>query len=70
MNESEYRTRLWLVNREIAIRRYEYYELFTGNRVLAMKLSGYKATHPDRFSESLIGRMQFYIRAGQSQSSH
>ncbi len=68
MNESEYRNRLWLVNREIAVRRYEYYELITGNRILAMKLSGYKALHPERFSESMIERMQFYIRAGQNRN--
>ncbi len=52
------------MNREYASLRFEYYQLFIGNRVLAMKLFGYRSTLPEKFTNELIARMDFYINAG------
>jgi hypothetical protein len=64
LTEENLKKRLWNVNREYASLRFEYYQLFIGNRVLAMKLFGYRSTLPEKFTNELIARMDFYINAG------
>ena len=58
--------KLWSLNRQVASLRFKYYELFTTNRMLAMKLFGYRATEPVKFSDGLVKRMEFYVLAGRT----
>ena len=58
--------KLWSLNRQVASLRFKYYELFTTNRMLAMKLFGYRATDPVKFSDGLVKRMEFYVLAGRT----
>jgi hypothetical protein len=64
MNEEILKKELWNLDRELASLRFEYYELLTGNRTLAMKLFGYRSTYPEKFPIELTARMDFYLNAG------
>ena len=61
MTEHDMMVKLWSLNRQVASLRFKYYELFTTNRILAMKLFGYRATEPEKFSDGLVERMEFYV---------
>ena len=61
MTEHDTMVKLWSLNRQVASLRFKYYELFTTNRILAMKLFGYRATEPEKFSDGLVERMEFYV---------
>jgi hypothetical protein len=56
--------RLFSINKNIAALRFEYSEVLSDNKILAMKLYGYRATSPDKFPESLVMRMKFYLHSG------
>ena len=66
MTEHDTMVKLWSLNRQVASLRFKYYELFTTNRMLAMKLFGYRATEPVKFSDGLVKRMEFYVLAGRT----
>ena len=66
MTEHDTMVKLWSLNRQVAFLRFKYYELFTTNRMLAMKLFGYRATDPVKFSDGLVKRMEFYVLAGRT----
>ncbi len=66
MTEHDTMVKLWSLNRQVASLRFKYYELFTTNRMLAMKLFGYRATDPVKFSDGLVKRMEFYVLAGRT----
>jgi len=69
MTEDDTIVKLWSLNRQLASLRFKYYELFTNNRILAMKLFGYRATEPGKFPDELVKRMEFYVfRAGMTKS--
>jgi hypothetical protein len=64
MNDHDDKFKLWSLNRRIAALRFEYYEIFSTNRVLAAKLFGYRASFPEKFSDDLLKKMKFYLFAG------
>ncbi len=66
MTEHDTMVKLWSLNRQVASLRFKYYELFTTNRMLAMKLFGYRATEPVKFSDGLVKRMEFYVLGGRT----
>ena len=66
MTEHDTMVKLWSLNRQVASLRFKYYELFTTNRILAMKLFGYRATKPEKFSDGLVERMEFYVLDGRT----
>ena len=66
MTEHDTMVKLWSLNGQVASLRFKYYELFTTNRMLAMKLFGYRATEPVKFSDGLVKRMEFYVLDGRT----
>ena len=66
MTEHDTMVKLWSLNTQVASLRFKYYELFTTNRMLAMKLFGYRATEPVKFSDGLVERMEFYVLGGRT----
>jgi hypothetical protein len=52
------------MNLEIAALRFEYFELLSANRAIAMKLFGYRSTNPERFTEEIARKMELYVFAG------
>ncbi len=70
MTPNEFMKKLWTYDRQIAHLRYRYYEIFTINRSLAMKLFGYRSTSPDKFDENILKRMEFYVFSGRYQEEH
>ncbi|MEM0134489.1 MAG: hypothetical protein QXU18_04585 [Thermoplasmatales archaeon] len=63
MNDHEFRMKLFSINMEIASLTFELSQILSDNKVLAIKLFGYRATLPDKFSDSLVKRMESYIRS-------
>ncbi len=66
MNDHESRMKLFSLNIKIASLKFEYYELLTANRSLAMKLFGYRSTNPEKFPKELVKKMEFYVFAGRT----
>ncbi|MGC8562061.1 MAG: hypothetical protein ACP5UZ_04770 [Thermoplasmata archaeon] len=70
MNDHELRMKLYSINMEIASLTFEYSQIMTDNKILAMKLFGYRAKSPDKFPDTLIKRMELYIRSDREMNSH
>ncbi|MCL4334230.1 MAG: hypothetical protein M1290_07365 [Candidatus Thermoplasmatota archaeon] len=64
MNDYEAKRELWITEMELASLRFEYYGLITGNRIMAIKLFGYRSQKPEDFPEELTRRMEFYLKDG------
>ncbi len=64
MKDNELKKKLWYVNKEFATLRFEYSQLLVNNRMLAMKLFGYRATSPENFPDEIVKRMEYYLHVG------
>ncbi len=61
MNDQELKKRLFSINMEISSLTFKYYQILTDNKILAIKLFGYRAVYPDKFPEDLVKRMEKYV---------
>ncbi len=63
MNDQELKIRLFYINIEISSLTFKYYQILTDNKILAIKLFGYRAMYPDKFQDDLVKRMEKYVNA-------
>ncbi len=61
MNDQELKKRLFSINMEISSLTFKYYQILTDNKILAIKLFGYRAMYPDKFPEDFVKRMEKYV---------
>jgi|YelNatPaOPRAMG01_1025707.scaffolds.fasta_scaffold09363_8 hypothetical protein len=53
--------RIWILDMEISSTKFKYFELYSQNRSIAMKLFGYRATFPEKFDDEIIKIMDYYV---------
>lgn len=69
MNDHELRMRLFSLSMEVSSLTFEYSQILTDNKNLAIKLFGYRARLPEKFQDSLVKRMELYIRTDREMDS-
>jgi hypothetical protein len=54
---------------EVSSLTFEYSQILTENKILAIKLFGYRARSPEKFPDLLVERMDIYIRSNREKDS-
>ncbi|MCL5930659.1 MAG: hypothetical protein M1123_05195 [Candidatus Thermoplasmatota archaeon] len=69
MNDHEIRMKLFSLSMEVSSLTFEYSQILTENKILAIKLFGYRARSPEKFPDLLVERMDIYIRSNREKDS-